>query len=99
MKDEIIKIIRYDESNENIEGIKGNYGQYGDKAYSLTLIKNVLFVVLYNGCNVDVKLPTVYDGFLITNKQRIINVVNSKLTAKLAADENAQGTLVLKRWN
>ena len=96
----MIHVIRYDESNKNIEGIKGNYGQDGQKDYSLTLIKNVLFVVLYNGARLDnVKIPTCYDGFLITSKKRIIEVKNGVINAQLAKDENAQGTLVLKSWN
>lgn len=96
----MIQVIRYDESNKNLEGLKGNYGQDGQKSYSLHLIKNVLFIQLYDGCKVDsVKLPTCHDGFLRTNKNRTIQVRNSTLTASLASDENAAGMLVLTKWN
>ena len=75
----MLQMIRYDESNKNIEGLKGNYGQDGQKSYSLHLIKNVLFIQLYDGCNVEnVQLPTVHDGFLRTNKNTLDEVVRYK---------------------
>lgn len=96
----MIHVIRYDESNPNVEGIKGNYGQDGQKDYSLTLIKNVLFVVLYDGATLkNVKIPTCYDGFLNTNMNRIIEIRDSVINAELMDGENARGFLVLKKWN
>lgn len=95
-----IKPIRYDEANKNVEAIKGNYAQRGEKSYAVTIIKNTMFIVLYNGAKVsDVRLPTIYDGFLMTNKGRRIQVTNSTLNVSLAADENAQGTFMLQKWN
>lgn len=94
-----IKIVRYDESNENIEAIKGKWGQYGNKSYSMTIIKNLLFINLYKGCIIGTTLPEVYDGFIRTSKGRIIEINDSKLTVSLADDESAYGQLVLKSWN
>lgn len=96
---EQIKIIRFDESNKNLEALKGQWGQLGEKKYSLTILKNVLFVNLYKGCSVDIQLPSVYDGFLITSRGRRIHIENSRLTAELSQDESAFGQLVLIRWN
>lgn len=96
----MLQMIRYDESNKNLEALKGNYGQDGQKSYSLHLIKNVLFIQLYDGCKVEnVQLPTVHDGFLRTNKNRTIQIRDSKLSASLASDENAAGFVVLQKWN
>jgi len=94
-----IKIIRYDDSNTNKEALKGKWGQFGNKSYSLTIIKNLLFVNLYKGCIIGVTLPECYDGFLTTSKGRIIEVNDNKLTASLSDDESAFGQLVLKSWN
>ena len=94
-----IKIIRYDESNRNIEAIKGQYGQYGDTSYSLTIIKNLLFISLYEGCNISITLPNVHNGFITTSKNRIIKIKDSILTAKLDTDESASGVLTLLKWN
>jgi len=96
----MVQIIRYDGSNQNIEGIKGNYGQEGQKDYSITVIKNVVFVILYNGCNVNnLKLPTVYDGFIMLSNGDRIQVKDSTFSCSLPSNVNGQGTLVLKRWN
>ena len=55
----MIKLIRYDESNKNQEALKGQYGQEGQKDYCITVIKNMLFVVIYDGGKMnDVKIPT-----------------------------------------
>jgi hypothetical protein len=96
---EPIKIIRFDESNKNLEALRGQWGQLGDQKFSLTMLKNILFVNLYKGCSVDIKLPSVYDGFLITSRGRRIDIENSRLKAELSQDESAFGQLVLIRWN
>jgi hypothetical protein len=60
----------------------------------------MLFVVIYDGGKMnDVKIPTCYKGFLMTNKGRRIQVDGSVINATMAPDENAQGILVIKKWN
>ena len=96
----MIKLIRYDESNKNQEALKGQYGQEGQKDYCITVVKNMLFVVIYDGGRMnDVKIPTCYKGFLMTNKGRRIQVDGSVINATMAPDENAQGIFVIKKWN
>lgn len=58
-----IKLIRYDEMNQNEEALKGKYGQVGNKNYTLTAIKNLLFINLYKGCIIGITLPECYDRF------------------------------------
>lgn len=95
-----IKIIRFDESNKNIEALKGQYGQRGEKYGAFTVIKNLLFVNLYNGAIFnDYQLPSVYNGFVQLSNGDIIEVKDSKLTCKLPNDVNGFGVLVLKAWN
>lgn len=95
-----VKIIRYDESNQNIEALKGQYGQYGDKKAVFTIMKNLLFVNLLDGATyTDVKLPSVYDGFIQCSNGSRIQVKDSILTCKLPSDVNGFGILVLKKWN
>lgn len=95
-----IKIVRYDSSNENIEALKGQYGQYSDGKGIFTIIKNILFINLLPGASYNnVKLPTVYDGFLICSNGTRIQIKDSLLTCNLANNVNAQGQLILKRWN
>lgn len=81
------------------DALEGSYGQVGYEDCSLVLIKNVLFIQLYDGCKVDMMIPTVHDGFLTTNKNRIIDVRDSHLRAELESDENASGFMVMKKWN
>jgi len=96
----MIKIIRYDESNQNIEAIKGQFGQEGQKDYCITVLKNILYVVVYNGGKLtDVKIPTCYEGFLLTSKGRRIQVDGTVINADMAKDENAWGILAIKKWN
>lgn len=94
-----IKLIRYDEMNENIEALKGKYGQVGNKNYTLTAIKNLLFINLHKGCIVGISLPECYDSFIRTSKGRVIEINDSKLTASLDDNETASGFVVLKSWN
>lgn len=94
-----IKLIRYDEMNQNEEALKGKYGQVGNKNYTLTAIKNLLFINLYKGCIIGITLPEVYDSFIMTSKGRVIEINDSKLTASLDDNETASGFAVLKSWN
>lgn len=95
-----LKVIRYDESNLNVEAIKGTYGQYGDKNAVFTAVKNLLFINLMpNAKYTDLKLPSVYDGFIQCSDGSIIQVKDSKLTCSLSSDVNGFGILVLKKWN
>jgi hypothetical protein len=95
-----VKIIRYDESNKNIEALKGQWGQLGTKNAVFTIVKNLLIVNLMPNAKYDnVKLPTVYDGFIqLSNGQRI-DIKDSTLTCSLDNSTNGFGILVLKKWN
>ncbi|MBQ1294694.1 MAG: hypothetical protein IIY21_11685 [Clostridiales bacterium] len=95
-----VKIVRYDESNKNIEALKGQWGQLGTKNAVFTIIKNLLIVNLMPNAKYDnVKLPTVYDGFIqLSNGQRI-DIKDSTLTCSLDNSTNGFGILVLKKWN
>lgn len=95
-----IKIIRYDSSNENIEALKGQYGQLGDSKATFTVIKNLLFINLLNGASYnELKLPTVYDGFVQCSNGSRIQIKDSTLTCKLDNNVNGFGVLVLQKWN
>jgi hypothetical protein len=95
-----VKIIRYDESNKNLEALKGQYGQLGDGKAVFTVIKNLLFVNLFGGAKYDnLKLPTVYDGFIQCSNGTRIQIKDSILTCNLANDVNGFGVLVLEKWN
>lgn len=95
-----VKIIRYDESNKNIEALKGQWAQLGTKNAIFTVVKNLLIVNLMPNAKYDnVKLPTVYDGFVqLSNGQRI-DIKDSTLTCSLDNSTNGFGILVLKKWN
>lgn len=95
-----LNIIRFDSTNENIEALKGQYAQYSDGQGVFTIIKNVLFIQLLNGASYnELKLPVVYDGFLICSDGSRIEIKDSTLTCELSKDVNAQGQLILKKWN
>lgn len=95
-----VKIIRYDESNKNLEALKGQYGQLGDGKAVFTVIKNLLFVNLFGGAKYDnLKLPTVYDGFIQCSDGTTIQIKDSILTCNLSNDVNGFGVLVLEKWN
>ena len=95
-----VKIIRYDESNRNEEALKGQYGQLGDGKAVFTVIKNLLFVNLLGGAKYDnLKLPTVYDGFIQCSDGTRIQIKDSILTCNLSNDVNGFGVLVLEKWN
>ena len=95
-----VKIIRYDDSNKNIEALKGQWAQLGTKNAVFTIIKNLLIVNLMPNAKYDnVKLPTVYDGFIqLSNGQRI-DIKDSALTCSLDNSTNGFGILVLKKKN
>lgn len=95
-----VKIIRYDESNKNIEALKGQWAQLGTKNAVFTIVKNLLIVNLMPNAKYDnVKLPTVYDGFVqLSNGQRI-DIKDSTLSCSLDNSTNGFGILVLKKWN
>lgn len=95
-----VKIIRYDESNKNLEALKGQYGQLGDGKAVFTVIKNLLFVNLLGGAKYDnLKLPTVYDGYIQCSNGTRIQIKDSILTCNLSNDVNGFGVLVLEKWN
>lgn len=95
-----VKIIRYDESNKNLEALKGQYGQLGDGKAVFTVIKNLLFINLLGGAKYDnLKLPTVYNGFIQCSDGTIIQIKDSILTCNLSNDVNGFGVLVLEKWN
>ncbi len=95
-----IKIVRYDESNQNIEALKGQYGQLGDKNAVFTIVKNLLIVNLMpNAKYTDLKLPSVYDGFIQCSNGTRIQIKDSTLTCNLTSNVNGFGVLVLKKWN
>lgn len=95
-----INIVRYDESNRNEEALKGQYGQTSDGKGVFTIIKNILFINLFPGASYNsIKLPTCYDGFLICSDGTRIEIKDSILTCKLSNNINAQGQLILKKWN
>lgn len=95
-----IKSIRYSEENENIEALKGIWGQQGDKNAVFTIVKNLLIVNLMpNAKYTDLKLPSVYDGFIQCSDGSIIQVKDSTLTCSLPSDVNGFGIFVIKKWN
>lgn len=95
-----IKIIRYDSSNENIEALKGQYGQLGDGKAVFTIMKNLLIVNLLGGAKYDnLKLPSVYDGFIQCSDGTTIQIKDSILTCNLSKEVNGFGVLVLEKWN
>lgn len=95
-----LKLIRYDESNENFEAIKGKYGQRGEQKAVFTVIKNLLIINLENGADyTDLKLPEIYDGFVMCSNGTRIPVRNSTLNCHLGDDVNGFGIFVLKAWN
>ena len=95
-----VKIIRYDESNQNIEALKGQYGQLGDNKAVFTIIKNLLIINLHSGAKYDnIKLPTVYDGFIQCSNGTRIQIKDSTLSCNLSNEVSGFGILVLEKWN
>lgn len=97
-----INSIRLSEDNQNLyEAIKGQWGQFGDKKAAFTIIKNILFINLFNGAVYkSLKLPfDVYDGFIQCSNGSRIQVNDSTLTCSLPSDVNGFGIFVIKKWN
>lgn len=91
----MIKEIKYSEYDQNIQALTGKYGYDGQKNFSVTIIKNIVYIVCKKGCIVDYKLPSVYDGFLQTSKNRQIEITNNRMAVSLDNDESAFGVLEL----
>lgn len=91
----MIKEIKYSEYDQNIQALTGKYGYDGQKNFSVTIIKNIVYIVCKKGCKCDYQLPSVYDGFLQTSKNRQIEITNNRMTVSLDNDESAFGILEL----
>lgn len=95
-----VKIIRYDESNLNVEALKGQWAQLGDKRAVFTIVKNLLVINLMPKAEyTDLKLPSVYDGFVQCSDGSLVQIKDSTLTCSLSSDVSGFGILVLKKWN
>ena len=97
----MIQLVRFSKENPNWEkSLEGKYGKLGEEWGSITVIKNLLFVVAFKGAKVDnYEVPEVYDGFLTCSNGAVIPVEDSKVSLSLAANVSAQGILQLKRDN
>jgi hypothetical protein len=95
-----IKLVRYSQENRNEEAFKGKYGVDGREWGTVTVVKNVVYIVAYKGAKVvDYVLPTVYDGFLILSTGAVVPVVDSKFTLDLDPDVSGFGILQLTKGN
>lgn len=96
-----VQIIRFSKENPNWEkALEGKFGKLGEEWGSVTIIKNVVMVIAYNGAKVnDYHLPEVYDGFLICSDGSRIAVTNSTFTLDLGDNVSAQGILQLTKDN
>lgn len=95
-----IKLVRYSEENRNEEAFKGKYGVDGREWGTVTVVKNVVYIVAYKGAKVvDYVLPTVYDGFLILSNGTVVPIVDSKFTLDLDPDVSGFGILQLTKGN
>lgn len=92
----MIKEIKYSEYDPNIQALIGKYGYDGQKNFSVTIVKNIVYIVCKKGCKEsNYQLPSVYDGFLQTSKNRQIEITNNRMTVSLDNDESAFGILEL----
>lgn len=97
-----LKTVRLSEDNQNLyEAVRGQWGQYADKFAAFTVIKNLLFINLFNGAKYDnIRLPfACYDGFIQCSNGSRIQVKDSTLTCSLPSDVNGFGIFVIKKWN
>lgn len=95
-----IKLVRYSEENRNEEAFKGKYGVDGREWGTVTVVKNVVYIVAYKGAKVaDYVLPTVYDGFLILSNGTVVPIVDSKFSLNLDPDVSGFGVLQLMKGN
>ena len=94
-------LVRSSKENPNAEeAFKGKWGYSGIGLVSLTVMKNVLYIVAQKGAKCeDVLLPEVFDGFLVLSDGSTVPVENSKLTLDLGPDTSAQGILKLVKDN
>lgn len=97
----MIQLIRFSEQNPNWQkALEGKYGKMGETWGSVTVVKNLLFVVAYKGATVsNYVLPEVYDGFLICSNGTTVPVTNSTINLHLGANVSAQGVLQLTKDN
>ena len=93
-------LVRYSVENPNPEALKGKYGYEGLQKFSVTVIKNLVFVVAYKGAKINgYKLPEVFDGFVTLSDGSTVPVNDSTLTLDLAEGVSASGILKLVKDN
>ena len=97
----MIQLVRFSVQNPNWEkALEGKFGKLGEDWGSITVVKNILYVVAYKGAKVtDYVLPEVYDGFLICSDGTAVPVTDSKFTLDLPEAVSAMGILQLKKDN
>lgn len=97
----MIQLVRYSEQNPNWQkALEGKWGKAGETWGSVTVLKNILYVIAYKGAKVtDFVLPEVYDGFLICSNGTVVPVNESKFTLDLPDSVSAMGILQLKKDN
>ncbi len=97
----MIQLVRFSVQNPNWEkALEGKFGKLGEDWGSITVVKNILYVVAYKGAKVtDYVLPEVYDGFLMCSNGTVVPVNESKFTLDLPEAVSAMGILQLKKDN
>lgn len=97
----MIQLVRFSVQNPNWEkALEGKYGKLGEDWGSVTVVKNILYVVAYKGAKVtDYVLPEVYDGFLMCSNGTVVPVNDSKFTLDLPEAVSAMGILQLRKDN
>lgn len=97
----MIQLVRFSVQNPNWEkALEGKFGKLGEDWGSITVIKNILYVVAYKGAKVtDYVLPEVYDGFLMCSDGTVVPVNDSKFTLDLPEAVSAMGILQLRKDN
>ena len=97
----MIQLVRFSVQNPNWEkALEGKFGRLGEDWGSITVVKNILYVVAYKGAKVtDYVLPEVYDGFLICSDGTVVPVNDSKFTLDCPDAVSAMGILQLKKDN
>lgn len=97
----MIQLVRFSVQNPNWEkALEGKFGKLGEDWGSITVIKNILYVVAYKGAKVtDYVLPEVYDGFLMCSNGTVVPVNDSKFTLDLPEAVSAMGILQLRKDN
>ena len=97
----MIQLVRFSVQNPNWEkALEGKFGKLGEDWGSITVIKNILYVIAYKGAKVtDYVLPEVYDGFLMCSDGTVVPVNDSKFTLDLPEAVSAMGILQLRKDN